>query len=225
VNCELDQQMIFKLLAIILLGYFLGAIPFGLIIGRLTRGIDVREYGSGKTGFANVLRAAGAGAGALTFAADVGKGILTAWLGGIIVGESTAMVGPLTFDFQAAQVLAAMAAVAGHNWSVFIRFEGGRGVDTSLGGMIAMSPFVGLACLATGIIVIVVWRYVSLGSMSGAGSSILILIPLVSLGHQPVEYLIYGAIATALVIYQHRDNIGRLRTGTERRLGRKGEQR
>ncbi|MCL0050315.1 glycerol-3-phosphate 1-O-acyltransferase PlsY [Dehalococcoidia bacterium] len=217
--------MIFKLLAIMLLAYFIGAIPFGLIIGKLVRGIDVREHGSGKTGFANVLRTAGAGAGALTFAADVGKGILAVWLGGIIVGESTAVVGPLTFDFQAVQVVAAMAAVAGHNWSVFIRFKGGRGVDTSLGGLIAMAPFIGLACLATGLVVISVSRYVSLGSMCGAGSSILILIPLVALGHQPAEYLIYGTIATALVIYQHRDNIGRLRAGTERRLKLKGEQR
>jgi glycerol-3-phosphate acyltransferase PlsY len=128
------------------------------------------------------------------------------------------MVGPLTFDFQAAQVAAALAAVAGHNWSVYIRFEGGRGVDTSLGGLIAMAPLIGLACLATGIIVILVWRYVSLGSMCGAGSSILILIPLVALGHQPAEYLIYGTVATALVVYQHRDNIARLRAGTERRI-------
>ena len=217
--------MIFDLLIIILLGYFLGAIPFGLIIGKLARGVDVREHGSGKIGFANVLRTAGAGPGALTFASDIGKGMLAAWLGGIIVGGRTAAIGPLTFDFQAAQVVAAMAAVVGHNWSVFIKFEGGRGVDTSLGGLIAMVPFVGLACLATGIIVILVSRYVSLGSMSGAGSSILILVPLVSLGHQPMEYLIYGTIATALVVYQHRDNIGRLRTGTERRLELKGEQR
>jgi glycerol-3-phosphate acyltransferase PlsY len=210
--------MIWKFSVIILLSYFLGSIPFGLIIGKLARGIDVREHGSGKIGFANVLRTAGAKAGAFTFAADVGKGILAAGLGGIIIGESTATVGPLTFDFQAAQVAAAMAAVAGHNWSVYIRFDGGRGVDTSLGGMIAMAPFIGLACLATGIIVILVWRYVSLGSISGTGSSILILVPLVALGHQPVEYLIYGTIATALVVYQHRDNIARLRAGTERRL-------
>lgn len=210
--------MIWKLSVIILLSYFLGAIPFGLIIGKLARGIDVREHGSGKTGFANVLRTAGAKAGALTFAADVGKGILAAGLGGIVIGESIAMVGPLIFDFQAAQILAAMAAVAGHNWSVYIRFEGGRGVDTSLGGLIAMAPLVGLACLVVGIIVILASRYVSLGSMFGTGSSILILIPLVTLGHQPVEYLIYGIIATALVVYQHRDNIGRLRAGTERRL-------
>ncbi|MBT9162240.1 MAG: Glycerol-3-phosphate acyltransferase [Dehalococcoidia bacterium] len=210
--------MILQLMVIIPLSYLLGAIPFGLIIGQLARGIDVRQYGSGKTGFANVLRTAGVRAGAATFFADVGKGILAVLLGGIIVGGSTATVGPLIFDYQGAQVIAAMAAVAGHNWSVYIRFEGGRGVDTSLGGLIAMSPFIGLACLAIGMIVILVWRYVSLGSMLGAGSSILILIPLVALGHEPVEYLIFGTMATGLVVYQHRDNIGRLRAGTERRL-------
>ena len=221
----MSGETLLKLVVIILLGYLLGAIPFGLIIGKLARGIDVRQYGSGKTGFANVLRTAGGRAGAVTFFADVGKGIVATLLGGIIVGGSTATAGPLTFDFQGAQVVAAVAAVAGHNWSVYIKFEGGRGVDTSLGGLIAMSPFIGLACLAIGLIVISVSRYVSLGSMSGAGSSILILIPLVALGHEPAEYLIYGTIATALVIYQHRDNIGRLRAGTERRLELKGERR
>ena len=210
--------MIFKLLVIILLGYFLGSIPFGLIIGKVARGIDVREHGSGKIGFANVLRTAGAGPGALTFASDIGKGMLAAWLGEIIVGGSTATIGSLTFDFEAAQVVGALAAVAGHNWSIYIKFQGGRGVDTSLGGLIAMSPLVGLASMAAGIVVILVSRYVSLGSMSGAVSSVLILLPLVFLEHQPVEYLIYGTIATALVVYQHRDNIGRLRAGTERRL-------
>lgn len=213
------------LIVIIILSYLLGAIPFGLIIGKLARGVDVREYGSGKTGFANVLRTAGIRAGALTFAADVGKGILATWLGGVIFSGSIATVGSLVLDCQGAQVMAAIAAVAGHNWSLFIRFAGGRGVDTSMGGLIAMSPFIGLACLTIGIIVISVWRYVSLGSMSGAGSSILILIPLVVLGHEPIEYLIYGTIATALVVYQHRDNIARLRAGTERRLERKGAER
>ena len=208
--------MILKFIVIILIGYFLGAIPFGLIIGKLARGIDVREYGSGNIGFSNVLRVAGAKAGIATLIGDVAKGALAALIGGIIIGGDIAGI---------AQVVAAVAAVLGHNWSIYLKFEGGKGVDTSLGGLIAMSPWVGLACLATGLIVIFISRYVSVGSISGAASSIVILVPLVALGHQPVEYLIYGIIVTVLIVFRHRDNIGRLRSGTESRLGQKGEKR
>jgi len=208
--------MILKFIVIILIGYSLGAIPFGLIIGKLAHGIDVREYGSGNIGFANVLRVAGAKAGIATLIGDVAKGALAALIGGIIIGGDIAGI---------AQVVAAVAAVLGHNWSIYLKFEGGKGVDTSLGGLIAMSPWVGLACLATGLIDIFISRYVSVGSMSGAASSIVILVPLVALGHQPVEYLIYGIIVTVLIVFRHRDNIGRLRSGTESRLGQKGEER
>ena len=214
-----------KFLIILLLGYLLGAIPSGLIIGRLARGVDVREYGSGKIGFANVLRTAGIKAGIATFFADVGKGIVAALLAKIIFSGSIMMIGAFKLDFQGAQVVAAVAAIVGHNWPVYIKFKGGRGVDAALGGLIAMYPWAGLACLAIGLIIIFTSKYVSLGSMLGTFSSVVILAPLVALNLQPVEYLIYGGIATALVVFQHRENIARLRSGTERKLGEKAERR
>ena len=208
--------MFLEFVFVVLIGYLLGAFPFGLLIARMTRGINVREYGSGNVGFANVLRTAGAGAGIATFILDIGKGTVAAWLGGEIVGGD---------GHTAAVVVAGLAAVAGHNWSIYLKFQGGKGVNTSVGGLIAMSPWIGLACLAIGGTIILVSRYVSVGSMSGALSSILILAPLAITGREPAEYLIYCVIVTSLIIFRHRDNISNLCAGTERRIGQKGEKR
>lgn len=215
--------MILEAVLVVLLGYSLGAIPFGLVIGKLLRGIDIREYGSGNIGFANVLRTVGVKAGALTFIADVSKGAVPVLLGGIIIGDSTAEIGSLVFDKQGAQIAAALAAVIGHNWSIYIRFQGGKGVDTALGGLLAMSPLVGLGCLVIGVGTMAVFRYISLGSMVGGCTSVVILIPLVVTEHEPLEYLIYGVIVSMLIVFRHRENIGNLLSGTERKIGQKGD--
>ncbi|MEE8174254.1 MAG: glycerol-3-phosphate acyltransferase, partial [Dehalococcoidia bacterium] len=104
-------------------------------------------------------------------------------------------------------------------WPVYIRFWGGRGVTTALGGLFALAPLVAAGCLAIGAVIIAWSRYVSLGSMAGALSGAIIMASLVALDRQPVEFLIYALIASCLIIFQHRDNIARLRSGTERRLG------
>lgn len=215
--------MALTLIGIFFFGYFCGAIPVGLIIGKWLRGIDVREYGSGNIGFANVFRTVGAKGGALTFIGDVGKGAVPAVIAGIIIGNDTATLGSITFDDQVAQVIAAMGAVIGHNWSIYLKFNGGKGVDTALGGMIAMTPYIGVSCLVIGVAVILGSRYVSVGSMAGAASSVVILSPLVATGHEPVEYLTYGGIVTSLIVFRHRENIQKLRAGTERKIGQKGE--
>lgn len=215
--------MTLELIGLFLFGYVCGSIPFGLIIGKWLRGIDVREYGSGNIGFANVFRTVGATGGALTFLGDVGKGAMPTAVAGIIIGNDTGSLGPVVFDDQVAQIIAAMGAVIGHNWSVYLKFYGGKGVDTALGGMIAMSPYVGVACLVIGVGVILLSRYVSVGSMIGAASSIVILAPLVATDHEPAEYLIYGGAVTLLIVLRHRENIQRLRAGTERKLGQRGE--
>lgn len=217
--------MILKLAAVLLLGYFLGGIPFGLLIGRLAQGIDVRRYGSGGIGFANVLRTVGLKAGILTFALDVGKGLAAGIAGGLLFGGGVVVMGELSLDFQAAQVVAAVAAIIGHCWSPYIRFEGGRGVDPALGGLFAMVPWAGAGCLAIGWAVILSTRYVSLGSLLGTASSVAILAPFVASGSQPLEFVIYGALATVLVSYRHRGNMQRLLSGTERKMGERGERR
>lgn len=217
--------MVTDIIISLLAGYFLGAIPFGLIIGKLVRGIDIREYGSGNIGFTNVLRNVGAKAGAVTLVCDIGKGAIPTLLAAVIVGDSTAEIGPFTLDDQGAQVIAAVAAVIGHNWSIYLKFQGGKGVDTTLGGLIAMSPLVGLACLIIGVSIIAITRYVSVGSMLGGIIGVVILTPLVITGHKPVEYLIYAVIVALLILVRHRDNIKNLRAGTERKIGRKGGKR
>jgi glycerol-3-phosphate acyltransferase PlsY len=198
--------------AVILFGYCLGAIPFGLLLGRLTKRIDIREYGSGKTGFANVLRSAGWKAGLLTLLADVGKGgvpVLISWV---------------VLHSHSAQVAAALAAMVGHNWPIYTRFRGGRGVSTFVGGMLAMYWPVGLICgPGVGLGTAAVTRYMSLGSILVAVSSLLVILVMVLLETQPKAYLVYAAVGGGLILFQHRDNIQRLRTGTERKLGERAD--
>ncbi len=208
--------MVLEFTVVILIGYLVGSIPFGLIIGKWIRGIDIREYGSGNIGFTNVLRTVGAKAGIATLILDVAKGAVPAWLGGEIVGGDATAAG---------EIAGALAAVMGHNWSVYLKFAGGKGVDTSLGGLIPMSPWVAAVCLVIGAVIIRTTRYVSVASMSGGIIASLVLTPLVITGNEPAEYLIYGIAATILIVLRHRDNIANLRAGTERRLGEKGEKR
>lgn len=207
-----------KFIAVIIIGYLLGAIPFGVLVSRLTKGVDIREYGSGRTGVANVMRTAGKAAGVMVFVADVGKGAGAALIAWAIFGSGAATL-------NAAIVVAALAAIIGHNWSVYIKFQGGRGVTTAMGGLMVMDWRVGLACFAVFLAVVALSRYMSLGSILGTGSVIVVMIPLVLLKIEPLEYLIYGLAATGLIVFQHRDNIRRLLAGTERKIGQKAEQR
>lgn len=187
--------------------YLLGAIPSGLVLGKIMRGIDLREYGSGKTGAANVLRTLGWGASIGVGVADVAKGVIV-----VLLARSL-----LVSDW--AVVAAALAAVIGHNWSVYMGFRGGRGVNTSLGGLLAMSPLIAVLLMVMALAVIAVTRYVSLGSILGAAFGSLLVAIFVVAGWQPLFLFVYITIAAALLILQHRDNIGRLLAGKERRVG------
>lgn len=196
-----------------ILGYVLGAIPFGLLIGRWTRGIDLRAYGSHRTGATNALRTLGARAAASVFVLDVAKGAVAVLLGRLLFG------GDGLTEWAAA--VAGVAAVVGHNWSAFIGFTGGRGVATSAGALGAMSPW-SLVVLVP-IVVAVVWRtrYVSLGSITGALGAPIVTAMLAGLGVVSVPAVAYALASGLLVTVSHADNIGRLRAGTERRIGQK----
>jgi len=214
-------MIIAKFVACIAIGYLLGSIPFGAIIGRRKGKVDVRQHGSGKTGATNVLRTAGAKAAATVVILDVSKGVLAVVFAGLIVGGDHLVVGNLSLGMLLAQALAALAAVIGHVWPVFLGFRGGRGVATFMGGLIALCP---PAALVGGEVMIIgagLSRYVSLGSIAGAVSTYAILVPLHILNDFPIEYLGYALFGAILVIATHRDNIVRLVTGTERRLGDK----
>ena len=196
-----------------LLGYVLGAIPFGLIIGRLTRGIDLREFGSHRTGATNALRTLGLRAAALVFVLDVGKGVAAVILARLLFADD-----PLV---EWAAAVAGFAAIVGHNWSVFIRFTGGRGVATSAGALGAMSPWTIL--IIAPIVFGVIWRtrYVSLGSITGGLLAPVVTAVLWLAGLATVPAIVYALASGLLVTAAHADNIARLRAGTERRIGHK----
>ena len=205
-----------EFIGVIILGYLIGAIPFGVIIGRLTRGIDVRDYGSGSMGMTNVLRTVGAGAGVLVFLADLAKGAAAVALAWFIFASLPAMV-------AWGQVAGGVAAVIGHSWPVYVGFRGGRGVTTGFGALLMIAWPVGLICFAIFLIVVALSRYVSLGSMLAGLSMLVVMIPFVLLDVEPFAYLVYGLIVAPLIIFRHRGNIQRLLSGTERKIGQKTE--
>ena len=195
-------------LAIAAAAYLLGAIPSGLLIGRLFFGVDVRHYGSRRTGATNVLRTLGKGAAAAALVMDVAKGaaavLLARWL---------------LPDQAWAHVLAALAATAGHNWPVFVGFRGGRGVLVSIAAVAVLHFPVVFGLLAAGVIVLWLTRYVSLASVVGAALAPLLFLLFYLRGNVPFAYLAYTIVGAPLVILVHRDNIARLLSGKEARLG------
>jgi glycerol-3-phosphate acyltransferase PlsY len=207
-------------IAVALIGYLLGSIPFGLLISWRTTGTDLRQMGSGKTGMTNVLRAAGKKAAALALVLDIAKGLVAVILAKFIFEEAG-------YGYQFAQVLAALAAIAGHSWSVFLKFKGGRGVNTFIGGLLAM--YWPAAVFGGGLMLIIGFttRYMSLGSITGAVAAFVMLIILnvmqiaLMSSYPPIQYVIYAMIGAIFIYVMHHDNISRLVSGKERKLGEK----
>ena len=202
-------------IAVIIGSYLIGSIPSGLVISKL-RGIDIREYGSGNIGTTNVLRTLGTRYGAIVLVADVLRGVMAVLLARYIIETSMG------------EMAAGFAVVAGHDWSVFLRFKGGRGVATSVGALFPMAmpaPLTGIIGLAVFILIIALTRYVSLGSIVGSVSAVLVMAIYTGLDRVPWQYMVYIVVVVALIIYQHRDNIARLMSGKESKLGQKGEKR
>ena len=194
-------------LVMIPVSYLLGSVPFGLIIVRLFKRVDIRDYGSGKTGMTNVLRTLGVPAAAAVLLLDMAKAVLSV------------AITRYFFDSSGLEAASAVAVLLGHNWPVFVGFRGGRGTAAGLGGLIILSPIAGLIAIVFGVPTIAATRYVSLGSIVGTLAGAVSLIVLASLGRSPVEYIAYAAIGATIVIALHRDNIQRLLTGKERKLG------
>lgn len=182
------------------LGYLLGSVPFGYLLGRL-RGVDVRRHGSGATGATNVARTLGLGPALLTVALDALKGFLAAYLGLRLGGE---------WGYAAA----GLGAVLGHSWPVWLGFRGGKSVATGAGVLLVLHPAaVGVAVLVAAAF-IVPTRYVSLGSIAGT-------VALASwiAATAPLPHKLTAALAGAIVLWRHRGNVQRLLAGTERRFG------
>jgi len=218
-------MMLAKFAAVVIMGYLIGSVPIGYLLARRQAKVDVTQYGSGKMGATNVLRTAGSKSAAMVAGMDILKGVLAVVLAGLIVGRGYLVVGNFGFGTLVAQVLAALAAVVGHNWSVFLGFRGGRGVATFFGGLVALCP---IAAIVGGEIIVIgagLTQYASLGSIAGVVGAYAILVPLTIMNGFPLEYLFYTLVGSVIIIVMHRDNISRLMKGKERRLGEKGEKR
>lgn len=208
-----------KLWIIMVVGYLLGSIPFGLLIARRVAKVDIRNYGSGKIGSTNVLRTAGKKAATLALVLDGTKGAVAVLFAALIFGRNYLVVGDFGLGLLVAQCLGGLAAIAGHIWPIFLGFKGGRGVATFFGSLAALSPVVALFGGQVFAIGVGLTRFASLGSIAGAVGTYTILIPLTLLDGFPVEYLVFSLIGTILIIYMHRDNIARLLAGKEHRVG------
>ncbi|MHB0866547.1 MAG: glycerol-3-phosphate 1-O-acyltransferase PlsY [Thermoleophilia bacterium] len=194
-------------LAIILItgAYLLGSIPFALLVGRGVFHVDVRDSGSGNIGATNVFRVLGAKAGTLVFIGDMAKGFVPVFLAGrLMEADSVALV----------SVLVAAAAIAGHTWPVFLKFRGGKGVATGGGAILALMPLLFLLAFATFWLVLLAGRIVSVASLNAC----VILSLAVVLTGQPLPYIVFTLLASAVIFYAHRSNIGRLARGEENRV-------
>jgi len=187
------------------IAYLLGSIPFGFLLVRLFGGGDVRHKGSGNIGATNVTRVAGAVPGLLTLLLDAGKGILAVWLASKWSGGNIRWI-----------TAAAVAAVIGHMFSVWIGFRGGKGVATGLGVILLICPKAIVTAAVLWFVVLIFWRYVSLASVSAAAAMPIFIYLLYAPGHAPPTVLSLGIIVISLlVIWKHRANLQRLASGEE----------
>ena len=193
--------------AVCVVAYLTGSISWGYIFVNLTMGEDIRDFGSGRTGMSNILRTSGGKAAAVVFLLDAGKGVLCVVLARAAIG------------LDGAEVAAGLLTLCGHNWPIFLRFRGGRGILPGLGALSVMAPWVALAGGALFLVITLSSRILSLGSIVGTLTvATLSIVLMLLLGHNQL-YTLYACVGGAVIIWQHRDNIRRIANGTERRLG------
>jgi acyl phosphate:glycerol-3-phosphate acyltransferase len=197
-----------NLLWIPLAGYLLGSIPFGLILAKLFGAGDLRKAGSGNVGATNVARVAGTFAGVATLVLDAAKGAAAVWLAVRFANESATWM-----------IVAGIAAMVGHCFPVWLRFHGGKGVATAAGMFLVLCPLSAVGAIVVFLLVVVFWRYVSLGSIAAAAAMPLLIYFLWAPHHAPPLMITFGAFAAAmLVVYKHDANIQRLVEGREPRF-------
>ena len=200
------MDILFQTLAI-LVSYLLGAIPFGLFFSKLFSDVDIRTVGSGNIGATNVLRAAGKKAAILTLLMDTMKGLIPV------------LIVKFLFQDDAITVLSGAAAILGHNFPVYLKFKGGKGVATSYGVVLAVAPWIGCLCLLVWVLVAYIWRYSSLSALVSFACYLGLTFFITSQQSKP-----YGLLALfifGMIYYRHRENIKRLLSGTEPKIGKK----
>ncbi len=186
-----------------LLGYLIGSIPFGVVVSRLLKVADPRTAGSKNVGFTNVLRVSGKKAGLLTLAGDIGKGWFVGWISALL------------FHHEFAMLLVALASIVGHLHSVFLGFKGGKGVATALGAVLGLAPWVGLTLMGLWVGAVWLWKYSSGGALLAFA-----LFPIVAVGfHRSWLFVGWAALVALLIWSRHKENLIRLWSGTESRIG------
>ncbi len=197
----------------VIVGYLVGGIPFGLIVGRMAGVPDLRQHGSGKTGFTNSLRLMGKRWAMLVVIGDITKGAAVVVFARVILDEPWAAA------------LAGVAVVLGHIFPPYTRFQGGRGVATAFGAFLAVSHIAALAVVAFSLTVLVIWRYASLMSVAGVFVGFVVVAGLVATELLPRPYIVFALCTMLAVELMHVENMRRLVEGTEPKLGEGGERR
>jgi acyl phosphate:glycerol-3-phosphate acyltransferase len=212
---KLTSVMVVSCIVLALGAYLLGSIPSGYLLMRIFRKQDIRSLGSGNIGATNVLRSGARGLGAATFIADMLKGCSAVWLGMLLAPQLAALA-----PARNVQAVAALLAVIGHMFPVWLGFKGGKGVATGFGVFLVISPWAALAAISVFAVLLAISRYVSLASILGAASFPVFawfLIP----GEKPPFFVLVQYAVALMIIVKHHQNIGRLLNGTEHRLGSK----
>lgn len=202
---------------VIVLSYLLGSVPFSIVIGRLWRGIDIRDYGSKNAGFTNVYRVVGPLPAVIVLLLDVGKGMAA-----VLLATQIAF-GSVSLSLINLKLVAGLFVILGHVFPVFARFRGGKGIAAGLGALVCIIPLEVSLALAVFVSMVAITRYVSLGSLSATTFVFLALVfEKYYLGKDvPTTLVVMIGLLTAFVFFNHRSNIGRLLAGTENRFGHK----
>ena len=199
------MEQLVLIIGLVIVGYLLGAVTFGVIISKAMGLPDPRSVGSKNVGFTNVLRVSGKVPGILTLIGDMGKGWVMAFAAMYLLQAEWAIL------------LVALAPLLGHLFSPFLGFKGGKGVATALGSVLGVSPLIGLLLLLAWIGAVAMWRYSSGGALTAFG-----LFPLIAaLIHPTIAFMLFSLAVSGLIAIKHRDNMERLRNGTESKIGEK----
>ena len=202
----MDQQVLVAVLLVV--GYLLGSIPFGIVVSKALGLPDPRTVGSKNVGFTNVLRASGTKAGVLTLIGDMGKGWMIGWAAMQWLTDERFIM------------LVALSVILGHIFSPFLNFKGGKGVATALGAVLGLSPSIGLLLVLIWLGAVAIWRYSSGGALAA-----FTCFPIVAIvNEQRQEFFIFSLFVSALIWFKHKDNIVRLWRGTESKIGKKKQE-
>ncbi len=197
----------------VMISYLLGALPSGYILARAIKGIDIREHGSGNVGATNVFRVVGKTCGLAVLLLDIGKGVLAVTL----VANCFHHCSPIA-NLNLYRIILGLCAISGHNWPIFLGFKGGKGIAASTGVLIAILPKALLLSAVVWVTVVLIWRYVSLGSVVAAAALPIFVVILYQRSEGFLWLVVFAVFLSVVAIYRHRPNIRKLLKGCEEKI-------